>query len=507
MSTENSSGGSSYGQILKSSSIIGGAQAINYIIGLVRTKAVAVLIGPSGVGLVGLYVSIVGLASTVAQLGLGDSGVREVANAVGGGDQARVAAAATSLRRACWVTGVVGWILTAILSWPLTQLAFGSPEHVWAVAILGMVVLLEAVANGQKAILQGLRRIADIARLQIAAAVISTFLAVGIYSWLREDGIVPVIILTSLVQLGCSWFFTRRVAIQKVGQTWRETWRNCRQLLNLGAALMYGAVLGSVVGLAIRALIVRDLGLEAAGLYQAAWALSGLLGTFILQALATDFYPRLAAVAHDNAAVNRLMNEQIEVGMLLALPGVIGAIAFAPWLLHLLYSTEFTAAAELLPWLAIGVFGQVVTWPLGMVMQAKAATGWLYFNRTHNAIVQLICTVWLISIMGLLGAALGFIIYILWQGLLAFYIARRLTRFRVERAMRRVFWLGIALIAATLGLAMLLPQRWAVMVAGVFSGAVFLGACFELRKRLPDDSRINRLLKQTLSWSKRSSQR
>ena len=36
----------SYGQILKSSSIIGGAQGINYLIGMVRVKLVAVLLGP-----------------------------------------------------------------------------------------------------------------------------------------------------------------------------------------------------------------------------------------------------------------------------------------------------------------------------------------------------------------------------------------------------------------------------------------------------------------------------
>ena len=38
-----------YGQILKSSSIVGGAVGINLLIGIVRTKFAAVLIGASGV--------------------------------------------------------------------------------------------------------------------------------------------------------------------------------------------------------------------------------------------------------------------------------------------------------------------------------------------------------------------------------------------------------------------------------------------------------------------------
>jgi PST family polysaccharide transporter len=370
------------------------------------------------------------------------------------------------------------------------------------VAILGAVALLEAVSSGQKALLQGLRRVGDIARIQIAAAVLTTLLAVGIYAWLREDGIVPVIILTSLVQLSCSWFFARRVGVQEVPQPWQETWRNFGQLFKLGSALMYGAVLTAMAGLAIRALMVRDLGLEAAGLYQAAWTLSGMFGAIVLQALATDFYPRLTEVSQNSTAMNRLINEQIEVGMLLALPGVSAAIAFAPWLIQLLYSTKFTMAAELLPWLVIGVFGQVVTWPLGMVMQAKAATGWLYFNRTHNAIVQLVCTAGLISMMGLLGAALGYLLYIVWQGLLALYIARRLTRFRVSREMQRVFWLCLGAISISVILGVRSQQLWVALVSGAFVGAVLLGACSELRKRLPDGSRLNRFLRKAFPPSK-----
>ena len=74
---------SSYGQILKSSSIVGGAQGASCVIGLLRTKAVAVLLGPAGVGLVGLYVSVIDLVGTFAQFGIDESGVRGVAAAAG----------------------------------------------------------------------------------------------------------------------------------------------------------------------------------------------------------------------------------------------------------------------------------------------------------------------------------------------------------------------------------------------------------------------------------------
>ena len=212
----------SYGQILKSSSIIGGAQGINYLIGMVRVKLVAVLLGPSGVGLVGLYVSATGLVSTVAGLGINSSGVREVAEAHGTGKPEHIARTVKTLRRACWVTGILGWLLCAALSYPLSVYTFGSGEHAWAVAVLGATILIGSVAGGQSALVQGTRRIGDLARMNVLGAVSGTLVAVGLYGWLGQKGIVPVIIGTAVCNLGFSWWFAHKIPVATVMLSWPE---------------------------------------------------------------------------------------------------------------------------------------------------------------------------------------------------------------------------------------------------------------------------------------------
>jgi len=69
----------SYRRILKSSSIIGGASVINIVIGLVRTKIIAVLLGPAGIGLVSLYSGLMSTATAVATMGIGTIGTRQIA--------------------------------------------------------------------------------------------------------------------------------------------------------------------------------------------------------------------------------------------------------------------------------------------------------------------------------------------------------------------------------------------------------------------------------------------
>ena len=144
-----------YGDIVRASSIMGGAQALNYLVGMVRVKIIAVLLGPAGVGLIGLYSSALGLVGTVTGLGIASSGVREVALAHGQDDPQAVARTVTVLRRACWATGLLGWALSAAAAVPLSRWAFGDTAHAAAIAVLGVTLLLGAISGGQTALLQG----------------------------------------------------------------------------------------------------------------------------------------------------------------------------------------------------------------------------------------------------------------------------------------------------------------------------------------------------------------
>lgn len=483
----------SYGQILRSSALMGGAQGINYLIGLLRVKAVALLLGPAGVGVVGLYNAAMNLLGAVTGLGLQRSAVRAIAIAQGQDDPVAVARAIRMLRRLCWATGFLGWMASAALAIPLSRMMFQSDAHAWALALLGSTLLLGAVNGGQLALLRGLRRIGDIARVQVAAAFLNTLATIALYAWLRERGIVPVLLVTAALSLATSWWFVRKVEVSEVAMSWGQAIEEAKPMVTLGIALMASTVLSTLLELYTRSVLNARLGLDAVGLYQAAWSLSGMFAGFVLSAMGTDFYPRLAAVIHDRAAAVREINQQTEIGLLLALPGLLATLALAKWIVWALYSARFLPAADVLVWLVLGVFGRVVSWPLGYVQVALNAGRWYVATEFAFIALQAALVVLLVPHHGLLGAAYAFFACYAAYFFGMQWVAGRLIGFRYSPACWQLILTASAMIACAMLANRILPQ-WPGLAVGL---AIALGGGFwslrALGHRLGPGHRLLRL--------------
>lgn len=368
----------SFRTILKSSSLIGGASIVNILIGMVRTKFVAILLGPSGVGLFGMYGQITGLVGSVTGMGIGNSGVRQVAEAVGTGDDERVARTVITLRRTAFLTGALGLLVMMVFCVPLSSITFGNRDYAWPLAILGITLLFSAISGGQGSIINGTRRIGDLAKISVLGAINGTLISIPCFYLWGQKGIVPSLILSSLVGLATSWGFARRVPEMALEMSWRDSTDEARRLLSLGVSFMGAGLLLNLSTYLIRIVMLHQFGLADVGIYQAAFNLSGILVGFVLGAMGADYYPRLTAVAGDNASVHRMVNEQSQISILLSLPGLAAMMIFAPLIIQLFYAPTFATAVPILRWCILGILGQVFSWPMGFVILAKG-NGRLFF--------------------------------------------------------------------------------------------------------------------------------
>ncbi len=488
-----------YGQILKSSALIGSSSLLNIAIGIVRTKAMAMLLGPSGIGLMGLYGSITELTISIAGMGINSSGVRQIAEAVGSDDTERVARTAAVLRRISIFLGAIGAVLLAVFSGPVSTLTFGSNQHATAVALLSIAVFFNLVSAGQGALIQGMRRISDMAKMGILGTLLGTLISILVVYFLREEGVALSLVLVAAMGILTSWWYCRKIHIQTLSISASQVGQEAAALLKLGFAFMASGLLMSGAAYAVRLIVVRKVGFDAAGLYQSAWALGGLYIGFILQAMGADFYPRLTAIAKDNVECNRVVNEQAHVSMLLAGPGVIATLTFAPLIIALFYTPKFEGAVEILRWLCLGMTLRVISWPLGFIIVAKNVQNLLIFSELAWTVVYLGLAWVCVSSFNLKGAGIAFFGSYVFHVLMIYVIVRRLSGFRWSTANMQTSFLFIALIAVVFCSYYALPPllamgfgTLAVLLSGIYSIQVLLN--------LISLDRIPRPVLKSLQW-------
>ena len=465
----------SYRSILKSTSIIGGSSVLNILIGMVKTKFVAVLLGPSGVGYMGMLVQIASLVTTVSGMGLSSSGVRQVAEAVGTGDQERIARTVKTLRRTVWLTGAAGMLIMLLASVPISLVSFDSREHALPIAFLSITILLAAVTSGQACILQGTRRIADLAKISVLGAVNGTVISIPCFYVWGEQGIVVSLVLCAVASLITSWWFARRVPIKNIELPWQASVGEARQMFSLGVGIMGAGLVSALSMYVIRVVLLRQFDLNDVGIYQAAFVLSGILVGFVLSAMGTDYYPRLTAVAHDNDQVRRMVNEQSEISILLALPLLAGMMVFAPLIIQLFYAETFAAAVPVLRWCLLGALGRVLSWPLGYVILAKGRGKFYFITELLTASFHVATVYGFALLFGLPGAGVAFMAMYVFYMLLMLLVAHRLIGASwhygiVKLVMTSIGVMGVLMYWSTLDLNFLVGWGLNITVLLVVSG-------------------------------------
>lgn len=491
---DDSKSSSSYGQIFRSSSILGGSQGLIYLTSIARTKAAALLLGPSGVGTLSLFQSSITLLGSVSGLGIGNSSVREIAEADGTGDHLRVNKASSIVFRLVLLTGVLGWLLAAIFAFPISKVAFGNYDHAGSIVILGASLLLSTVGGSYAAILQGTRKIGKLAKLQVLTNVASAAIAITLFLFFGKQAIVPSILAGALASCLISWKMGRSTFASFEKTSWSETYEGSKKLISMGIAFMWNAVSTGLVAFGIRAMVVRYEGVESNGIYQAAWAISGMFAGFILQAMGTDFYPRLTAASTEPRRMSQLINEQTEIGVLLAGPGVLFTLSLAPFLMEWLYSAKFVPATPVVCWFVLGVFGQVVSWPLGFVQIARGLSRSFIVTQTLFNGLHFGLSILCYRSFGLVGLGIAYpSLYVVYTVCMLFYTRRTIDLRWSRETIRLVSCIGslvaLGFVIATFGSGYISNLIGFLLATG---GGLYCTR--ELIHRLPKNHRIARIL-------------
>lgn len=478
---------SSYGQILKSTAIIGSTQIANILIGIVRVKALALFLGPTGIGLAGMYQAATGMIGTLAGLGLGAAGVRQIAEAAASGDGNRMARTIAVLRRASWISGLLGMGLVLVLAKPLAHATFGNDNYVGGVALVSLTLLFGSISAGQTALLQGLRRLKDLAACNLLGSLFGTLASIALVYFLRERGVAPFLVTVAAFGILTSWWYARKVQVERIILPWRESFHEARPLLIIGASFLAMGLIAAGVAYVIPILIIHELGIDAVGLYTASSNISLLYIGVVINAMGADFYPRLTSIVNHHSAANELVNQQAETGILLTLPGLMATLLLAPWVLRIFYSAEFVTATELIRWQILGMGLRVACWPLGYISLAKGMGKTLVVIEAVSSLIQIGITYFCIHMWGLEGCGIGYAIFMALATANMTLVSYKITGFKWSERSAVALLTSIGFTAALLLAIRFAPGNLGLAIAALLTALATAWSISNLNRALGTD--------------------
>lgn len=428
-----------YRSILKATSIFGGVQVISIVTKIISSKFIAIILGPAGIGVISLYNSSISLISSFTNFGIGTSAVKNISSAKSSGDQIEVNLIASVIKKIVWLTGLFGAIFTFCFSSFVSKLTFGNVEYNYAFKLLSIVLLINQLTNGEKVLLQGLRKINSLAKSTIISGLISLVITIPLYYFYELEGIVAGIILSSLTSLLITFYYSRTLKISKINLSLNETLSKGKNMMFMGVMISLGGMMSAGAAYVIRIYINNSAGEVEVGLFNAGFAVVNSYVGLVFTAMATDYYPRLSAVSKNNFLTQETINQQATISILILAPVLLIFLIFIKWFIIILYSTEFLIISSMIYWAALGVFFKAVSWSIGFVFLSKGDSKLYFWNELITTIYTLALNIIGYYFMGLEGLGISFLLSYIIHLFQVYIVTRIKFNFRLENNLIKIF--------------------------------------------------------------------
>lgn len=360
----------SFRNILKGTSIFGGVQVFNILISAVRIKFVAVILGPSGMGIAGLFNTASLTIQQFATMGLNLSMVKEIGH--NKDDASRLSDVIAAIRPLILISALIGALVCLLMPHLLSSITFGDSDHTRGFLLLSAAVFFTILGNALMSVLQGLHAIKPLSKASLIGSIVGLTVGVPLYWLLGTAGIVPAMVVLALST--CSWYY---YSLKKTLTVSKSQWNReihlpiVKKVLTMGIILMSNDLIHSLVNYFVNIYIRWHGGMQEVGFFQSCNTMTSQYSAIVFTAMAMDYLPRLSAATGNDKKMCEVVNRQIEVVGLLIAPIACAVIFLAPTVIEIFQSKSFLVASPLLRLLAFSVVIRALMYPLGYIVFAK----------------------------------------------------------------------------------------------------------------------------------------
>ncbi len=416
----------SYKSIFKATSLFGGVQLLQILVGLIRGKLISTLIGASGLGISALLTSPLNMIITISSFGLNSSAIKEISLASNSENKYELNKIVYIYKKLLILSCIFGTIILLFGSSLLSQYSFANNNYTLSFLFLILYIIPTILSQGYTTILQGNRNLGFTAKLSMWGSLIGIFFSLPFYYYFGVKGIVPALIIPQWVIFFLSIHYVNKLEIQSVKVQRKDLFKTGTSMIKLGFALMVSVLIGQITIYVLNLYISSQGSLADVGFMNAAIGMTTTVISMVFSAMGSDYFPRLASVCSYPDKMNETVNRQGEILLLIILPILICFSLFSSLLIHFFLSPDFLKINILIRILSFGMFIRAASYSLGYISFAKGDKKTFFlFEAIWSNSLNLFLNIIGYKYMGLNGLGYSFIlssfIYIISVAIIAKY--------------------------------------------------------------------------------------
>ena len=399
----------SYDHVLKYTGIFGGVQGLKMLVSVVRVKLTAYILGGWGMGLITAYNAVSDFLNKASNMGIPLNATRQTSELFENGTDEQIAHKVMVIRTWVLWSAILSVLICLFFSPIISYFYFNHDWHRWPVVMLtSLVAVSNIIAEGECAILKGLRQVRKVALIETILALGTLLCTIPLYYLLGIRGVIVGLIACGFLSAAVHLSFSLRLVPYRVKPMSARTFTEGLPLIKVGIPYVLAGVANSSLRMIIPAIILAQHTMKELGHYNAGWQLMIGYSGLVFLALESDYFPRLSAVNRDTRRMNETINQQIDVCTLLISPFLVLLVMLMPIVLQVLYVDEFLVVTGMATLSVFYTLLRCISLPMGYSILAKGhSIAYLVLEVCFVLLFGLLFW-WLYGMLGLRGAGIAF---------------------------------------------------------------------------------------------------
>lgn len=387
--------------LVKVFSLSGVSTVVKLITGLIRTKIVALLLGPGGIALISQMNNTIDLFSRISNGGITTGVTKYIAEFRSSKDEFRNILS-NSLKIILIFSTLTGFVLI-VFSGYLARIILTDISYKSIFVIYGILIILFSLNRLLLAIINGNKDFTSFIKINIISNIVILIYSIGLIYYFGIYGALLSMVTSQSIIIGITVFVIfKKPWFKKKNFKGNFNSGILKKLSGFSLLTVFTFFLGPIATITIRSYIIKDISIDAAGYWSGVTRISGLVLMVVSQALTIYLIPRFSELTSKLKIRKEIINTYKLVIPLLLVSFT--AIYFLrDFIINILFSSEFKPMGELFLFQFIGDFFRIVSWIISIQLIAKAMIKLTIITEVSFNLIYLGLSIYCIKTFGLIG--------------------------------------------------------------------------------------------------------